>query len=88
MSFTRSKDELLLQRTGIPGWKPSADGALLSQSQHIAGCGAQSPQFGAWNTMIQCWSHLYSENAEFCCLCKRCPVYVLHYCLAGAERLF
>lgn len=29
MSFTQSKDELLLERIGIPGWEPSADGAVL-----------------------------------------------------------
>lgn len=59
----------------------------FSESPHCR-VWAQSPQFGAWNTTIRCWSHLYSANAEFCCLCKRCPIYVLHYCLAGAERLF
>lgn len=45
MSVTENKDEFLLQRIGIPAWKPSADGAVVL-SHHIAGCGPTPPSSG------------------------------------------
>lgn len=46
MSFTGSKDELLLQRIGIPGWKPCADGALLLRVTTLQRVGPVPPVWG------------------------------------------
>lgn len=77
------------QLVGVPGWSQICSWSITPQSNHIAGgLWAPKAQSLCSQSMFCSWSQLSGVNAEFCCLCKRCPVCVLHCCLIVAERFF